>query len=846
MRDGKGKRQETKKTAKTGAAGSAAGKKPAGGSAVTNLALGSIRQNRSRSILIVISIMLTTLLLTVIASYGYGMIRSNHVNAGTLYGTYHGVYAGVGTEELHNMQLRSEFAQIGLAASAGTVQSGVPETGSGDVSMSLMWADETTRQLMNLDRQLADGHFPEKAGEIAAQPGFFRMLGYDNPQIGDSVQLNTRFSMQDYFGPETFVISGLIKEDTSQGTSGSYQAFVSEDYYNGRAAQQQYSVCFRLSDSVPVTGDTAEDVMKTLARDCGIDDRYVSENSAYVMWSLDPGRETIVGCALLALIVIVFSVMVIYNIFQTGIAHRVREYGKIKALGATKKQMKKLIFREGMLLAAAGIPAGLAAGYLTASVSFRILVNQSDMADTEGFVHVSLFSPVLMIAVAAAAALTVWIALKKPMKIVSSVSPVEAMRWQGRDGKTGGYRKGKKSIRVTGLTMASLSNNRKRTAMTIVTMGLSCVLFVSMANFAGNMDPSYDARKQIPHGQFQIELDYSLSDTAYPENNLDQILKSNPLESRQIREIGNLEQVTEIRVQNRLSAVLHRDGNDTKKTAVAVLSREDFENEISQGSTLGNPDYDQASADDAIFYGWSNFLGDEGYELNDMVELTLDDGSETRDLKMPLAGSFGSMDTEWAITEETYHKLGFEGESPGVIWIDCAEEDAEELQQELYSLTSGIEHLDMFSYRDALETSEEGVSMMKLFTYSLTGLIALISFMNMANTMITGIIVRKQEFGILQAIGMTNGQLGRMLRQEGLFFTLGTVIVSVVFGLPVGYGLFWYGKTHSWIGLHEYHFPAAEIGLMILALALMQLFLSRMLSRNIKGESVVDRIRYQG
>ena len=815
---------------------------------MTNLSLSNIRQNRSRSILTVISIVLTTLLLTVIASYGYGIIKSNHVNAGNLYGTYHGAFAGVGQEQLRDMNLRGEFSEIGLSASAGSVQSVASDGVPNDVSMSLMWADETTGKLANLNRQLESGSFPQEVDEITAQPGFFRMLGYDDPQIGDTVQINTRISMQDYFAPETFVISGLLKEDTSQGTSGSYQAFVSKAYYDSRVdpAQQSYNVYFRLSDSVPVTGDTAEDVMKSLARDCGIDDRYVSENSAYVMWSLDPGRETIVGCALLALIVIVFSVMVIYNIFQTGIAHRVREYGKIKALGATKKQMKKLIFREGMLLAAAGIPAGLAAGYLTASVSFRILVNQSDMADTEGFVHVSLFSPVLMIAVAAAAALTVWIALKKPMKIVSSVSPVEAMRWQGRDGKTGGYRKGKKSIRVTGLTMASLSNNRKRTAMTIVTMGLSCVLFVSMANFAGNMDPSYDARKQIPHGQFQIELDYSLSDTAYPENNLDQILKSNPLESRQIREIGNLEQVTEIRVQDRLSAVLHRNGNDTKKTAVAVLSREDFENEISQGSTLGNPDYDQASADDAIFYGWSNFLGDEGYELNDMVELTLDDGSETRDLKMPLAGSFGSMDTEWAITEETYHKLGFEGESPGVIWIDCAEEDAEELQQELYSLTSGIEHLDMFSYRDALETSEEGVSMMKLFTYSLTGLIALISFMNMANTMITGIIVRKQEFGILQAIGMTNGQLGRMLRQEGLFFTLGTVIVSVVFGLPVGYGLFWYGKTHSWIGLHEYHFPAAEIGLMILALALMQLFLSRMLSRNIKGESVVDRIRYQG
>ena len=72
--------------------------------------------------------------------------------------------------------------------------------------------------------------------------------------------------------------------------------------------------------------------------------------------------------------------------------------------------------------------------------------------------------------------------------------------------------------------------------MTILTMGLSCVLFVAMANFAGNMDPEFDARKNIPHGQFQLELEYDLRDTAYPQNNLDQILKSNPLNGELIEQ----------------------------------------------------------------------------------------------------------------------------------------------------------------------------------------------------------------------------------------------------------------------------------------------------------------------
>ena len=77
----------------------------------------------------------------------------------------------------------------------------------------------------------------------------------------------------------------------------------------------------------------------------------------------------IVVCGTLILGIVLFSVVVIYNIFQVGIAQKVQEYGKIKALGATRKQMKQLIFREGILLAVPSIPLGLLFGFLIAKVA---------------------------------------------------------------------------------------------------------------------------------------------------------------------------------------------------------------------------------------------------------------------------------------------------------------------------------------------------------------------------------------------------------------------------------------------------------------------------------------------
>lgn len=136
------------------------------------------------------------------------------------------------------------------------------------------------------------------------------------------------------------------------------------------------------------------------------------------------------------------------------------------------------------------------------------------------------------------------------------------------------------------------------------------------------------------------------------------------------------------------------------------------------------------------------------------------------------------------------------------------------------------------------------MAIMKIMGYSFLLLIGMITFMNMANTMILNVITRKRELGVLQAVGMTNQQLNKMLRNEGLLFTLGSIVISLVVGIPAGYGLFLYGKKAGLTGFDVYHFPGVEILVMIFVLAVLQIGLSFMLSRNVKKESLIDRIRY--
>lgn len=806
-----------------------------------NIAIQNDKKNKTRSILIIIAIVLTTLLLTVIASSCYGMIKNNKEQAGSYYGAYHGMYGNVTENQIQEMELRSEFLKIGRMAYAGEVQS--------DQDISFYWVDDKVETMVNLDQSLEEGHMPTKENEIAANKSFFKKLGVENPKIGDKVLLESRIDNKSKFSKKIFVISGFIKEIETGITQKSYMAYVSQDFYNGQVKEENrlYNAYFLLGEEVKLNSENAKTLIQDLAEKCGIDKKQATDNRYYIMWSTDPGIETIVGGIFLICCVVFFSVVVIYNIFQVGIVQKIQEYGKIKALGATKKQLKKIVLMEGMFLALIAIPIGLLLGCLVGSTVFSWIVEQGNTINpTLGTLDKNIISIPILIGVAMIAVLTVRIALEKPMHMVAKISSVEAMRFQGNYSKKQSIRKGHKQVNVKTMTMANLSMSKRRTIGTIMTMGLSCVLFVVMANYLGNMDMERDARGAVEYGQFVIELNYSLNDEAYPENNLDSILKEDPLGNEIVERIKQIEGVTEVKTRKRivLKETNPKESSPLGMSSVAVLNREDFDKAKENGTIVGNLDYEKASKENGLIYGMGYFMKDYGYSIGQTLNVTLENGASSSDYKGIIQGAFGHAQGTWIITEDTYEQLGLKEGGNGWIWVDCKEEDRNTVKTELEAILSSKEHVEIGTYEDALKTSRISFGVMRLICYSFVCIIGFIGFMNLANTMIINIITRKQEIGMLQAIGMTNQQVNRMLQMEGIVFTLGTVLVSILIGVPAGYGIFQYGKGHGWTGLYQYHFPWAELLGMIIVVGALQIILSFILSKNIRKESVMNRIRY--
>lgn len=808
-------------------------------STTTEIAKANVKKDRTRSILIIISIALTTLLLTAVSGAGYGIIRLQLVNAAELYGEFYGVYRDVTMESIEEMRRHAAFEEIGLSADYAEVDS--------DKTLILTCMDEKARAMSHTENAIVEGRYPEAENEIAAAPMFFRQLGVEDPRIGDRVTIALRTDLRSTYKPEEFVICGLLRQGEIE--TDFMAACTSVKYYEKSvaAADRRYKVLFSLDESLDLTFDNSEEVMRSLAVRCGIDERDVAANNNYLHWRLNPGTETIAVCALTCAGVVFFSVIVVYNIFQVGVIQKIQEYGRLKAVGATRRQMRQIILREGMYLAGVGVPVGMLLGIAAARAALAVIIKEMNAGGiTLKMTGVSVLSVPLLILMAALAFVTVWIALRKPMRVVASVSAVEAMRYMDAAG-AGGLRRGRHELNVVTLTLANLASHKKHTVSTILTMGLSCVLFVVLANWLGNMDAEYMARAEVWHGQFQLQLQFRLEDEAYPENNLDHILRANPLDEELVQRIWAIPGVTDVRTQR----IVYAEQTDAagERTGdvygILVLGREDFDRAVRNDEVEGL-DYDAMSAQDAVCYGTEFYLEDGGFEIGGTYHFSLYDGVQEKVWNPQMIASFRYLGANMAMTRDTYEKMGFTGDTNCDIWIDCAPADAAAVREALERLAEGAEHIRIDSYQDQLAIAKLSTRVTKLPVYLICVIVAFISFMNMANTMITSIVTRKQEFGVLQAVGMTNSQLDQSLQLEGILLSAGTAAVSLVAGIPLGYALFRYCKSNSFAGLGIYHFPVREVLFLLLFMGVLQTVLSFVLSRNVKRESLVERIRYHG
>lgn len=793
----------------------------------TKLALGNIKTDKSRALLTGIAVFLTTALITVILFGCNAVIQNNRTHAAEDYGEHYGVFSRITPEQIKTLKLHAQFYNIGLQTYAA-------EGSLKGYHLSYYCTDSVMRKLSHFT--VESGQYPRAENEILAQREFFQVQGCPEPNIGDTVTLALRVGGEGKILKKDFTISGFLYSSEANRLARRYSAYVSETFLDANLPdpnERNTYAGFQVVNDEGLRASQMEQKIQTLAEELGLKESQVSINHNYLKWTLDPDTEVLAAGIGIILILVIVSALVIYNIFHVAVIQKIREYGRLRALGAGRRQLRQLVLKEGLLLSVLPIPAGIALGTVLLKVTLRTFIRVTS----------PVFSLPLAFGVAALSLGTVLISIQKPLRLAAKASPVEAIRYEA--GGREQARKGKTSVTILSLTLSNLALHKKRTVTTILTMGLSCVLLVIVANLVGNMDADRQTREDIEHGRFRIELNCSLDDAAYPENNLNEVQKQNPLNEAFLRQLKSIEGVTEVRTRKQIPVYeTNKNTGESQYATIAVVSKEDFA-WLERNAERGTVDYPNTAAQDGIIHMWDHFMDSE-YSIGDTFSGELLDGNRRLPFSAPVLGSCGhSNDASYTITEDTFEKLGITEDMTGIVFVDCDSRSEEAVGEQLKQLVAAAEHLEMSSYSDTLSLINHYISFMRNGCYTFLIILSLIGFMNMANTMVTNILSRKREFGILQAIGMSSRQLNQMLQLEGLVFTAGTLFISLVLGNLLGYLAFCYCKKEGFVGLFEYHVPVFELCVLIAGILALQIVLAFVLSRNVKKESLVERIRYQ-
>lgn len=811
---------------------------------ITSLAKKRIRYNKSRSLLTVIAIALTTTLLMALGTSAVGLLNFNKQQASAA-SNAHATIKGLTGGQLEKLKNHADIESLETNEIFATIE-------YGKMNGYLTYSQELKGGIESEAGNIIEGRDAENSDEIVGSKAFFERMNVE-PEVGNTFSISFRVNGEGEIQTRDFTISGIVSErdmsklDVSDSRIA-YGAKISGTLVEEMIPKEDrtYDAVIRVTGEGQLNYDEICQKISSVAEDIGISENYVNINKDYLVVATDPGTETIQIVTAVALLIVVFSGMVIYSIYYVGVITDVQEIGKLKAIGASKKQIRKLLLREGMFISAVSIPAGLILGFLIPYIFLPKVMEKgmevSVMSYDAGDIH--MFSLPVLAAVIVVVLLTVYISLLKPMRMAGKVSPVEAMRYQ-ESSNSRKYRKGYGSVNVFRLAKANLVRNKKRTVVTMVTMGLSCVLFMSMAGILNSMRAEDIADRELEGNDFKIELDYDINDETYPENNLDNINKNNPFSDdllRQILELDGVEGVNsvhEVPVSSDFPSSLFDEGRITISD-LSMEKAESYKDEIEKGSI----DYSKLVEDHGAVFTSDSFMDEYGFEIGDEIDFTVYDGDRQIPLTVTIQASVddGGAST-FVIPEETYESMGLENNSITELFVAVDDDRYDDVKEALSDVADSNERFSLYSRDEEMDIGAMSVSMVKYPMYAILLMIAVIGFMNLINTMITSIVTRKKELGMLQAIGLSDRQMTRMLSGEGLVFTAGTLAASLTLGNIFGYLIFLWGRDSGFMSVTEYHYPVWESLLLALVLVAGQLLVTWVIGRRMRRESLIDRIR---
>lgn len=832
----------------------------------------SFRANRRRNLVAIFAIILTTMMFTSLFVLSQSMIE----NMQQMYIQQAGYSSQLSSSLLTDDEADAIAEHPAVAEASRSIVVGVAENVSGrQVELRVASADYADSALS----LPTEGRMPENADEIALDTITLDKLGLAH-QLGETVHLSwTSAPGSDAHETADFTLCGIWQGNPAAMAS---MAWVSEDFAEAlsagidqNAARESGSILGLTMLHIDLVDDsdpsgTAEKILA----DTGLSERVtLSPNIAYDSAVGQNMLRELLPMAICMVLVFVSGYLIIYNIFQISVAADIRFYGRLKTLGATKRQLKKIIYSQARRLCLVGIPFGLVIGYFLGAVLVPFMITSTGGAATVAL------DPWIFVGAALFAAVTVRISCLKPARTCGKVSPMEALRYTDAEPLSRRKRKKSHSASVRAMAWANLGRNRKRTVLVIASLSLGLVLLSGI--YAKNA--SFDIDKYMSG---TVISDFEVEDASIASNFTTYDPQGTTINSALVEKIGDLDglertgalyaqvinhEVGESALKNiehyynaeeRLAVIKATDPGlydaysdmlasgsctailygvdglvvDTLADAQNVLAG-NFDKEAFASGSYVVVDAGPAENADEIAptynVGDSVTLGDKTYEVmaivRDITPITEGKNSDTADflgLYIP-AEDFRAMYPENTLRKYFFDVVAEDQPAAEQMLLDVQAEDDPAL-----SFTSKQTLID--HYREQTRAST-------IMAFAISFVIAVVGVLNFVNSMLTAIFSRQKEFAMLQSIGMTRRQLRNMLIGEGLYYAGITLVLSYLLSaLVVGVGVRLL-VAGDWTA--TFHFTLLPLVICTPILFAFAVLIPVCCFKNIEKQSIVERLR---
>lgn len=832
--------------------------------AIRKLSIRSLRNSKTRNIIAVVAIILTTVLFTSVFSVGMSAIDSMQQSTMRQVGTSaHGGFKFLTWQQYEKLLEDPKIRDISYNVIIGTAENEALKK----TYTEIRYTEEKSAKWGFSEPTI--GSLPVEKMDIATSTAVLDALGLPH-ELG--VQVPLEFTANDKKYSDMFTLCGFWEQDS---VALANEAFLSKEYCDEvapvwQAGGEQDFDWTRFSGSVNPSlyfshSWNLEKQVQELKERCGFD-ASVNEgvNWAYASATVDAG--TIAILVIVLFVIMLSGYLIIYNIFYISVSNEIRYYGLLKTIGTTNRQLRRIVRRQALLLSAIGIPAGLLLGYLCSMWLVPLVMRVSAFRDA----FVVSANPVVFVGSAAFTLFTVWVSCIRPCRFVSRISPVDAVRYTEQTGM--GKKKSRKSRAVHPLSMAYANIRRtpKKTAAVILSLSLSLILLNGTVTIVSGFDMDKYIKESIVSDFYMTDATLinpailaGIFDGITPElveevEKLDGVTDSGCVYMEEYehkldkpaleRAKSNLEEFKELvhypEIIEQSRQMLDKGRIDSHLYGIDPFVIDKME------LVEGKIDPEKFATGDYVVATTLVDTGEgEFYDIGDKVTIDFGNGKSKEyevlalgDIPYALSPQHSHMFEVFFTlpADEFVRQTGTSGAMK--LAFDAAPDRYDEVEQWVQDYCETVDpNMDYRSKSTYAEEFKETQQMFLMVGCSMSAILALIGILNFVNAVVTSIQTRRREFAVLQSVGMTGKQLRLMLVGEGLCYIGGTALFTLTLGSLLGYLLIYAIANQMWF--FTYHFVIAPVLLVLPVLFVLAVLIPSVCYRQMKKQSVVERLR---